>query len=84
MSAPPLSKAKIESDDNEDSHASALADESKNARVPGISLVSVSAIRASSVKESGAETISVSLLQETSAAAKAVMAKRKFFMMLEF
>ena len=78
-----LSKTKIESDDNEDSHASAEAVESKNARVSEVSSVSISAIRAPSVKELGEGTTSVSLLQETSAAAKAAMPKRMFFIMIE-
>ena len=72
-----LSKTKIDSDDNEDSHASAEAVESKKE-------VSVSAIRAPSVKELGEGTTSVSLLQETNAAAKTATAKRMFFMLFGF
>ena len=49
ISAPLLSKAKTESDESEDSHASALAEVSKNARVSASSApVSVMAIRAPS------------------------------------
>lgn len=78
-----LSKTKIDSDDNEDSHASAEAVESKKERVSA-SLVRVSAIRAPSVKELGEGTTSVSLLQETDAAAKTATAKRMFFMLFGF
>ncbi len=78
-----LSKTKIDSDDNEDSHASAEAVESKKERVSASS-VSVSAIRAPSVKELGEGTTSVSLLQETNAAAKTATAKRMFFMLFGF
>ena len=78
-----LSKTKIDSDDNEDSHASAEAVESKKERVSA-SLVIVSAIRAPSVKELGEGTTSVSLLQETNAAAKTATAKRMFFMLFGF
>ena len=67
-----LSKTKIDSDDNEDSHASAEAVESKKERVSAASSVSVSA------------TTSVSLLQETNAAAKTATAKRMFFMLFGF
>ena len=77
-----LSKTKIDSDDNEDSHASAEAVESKKERAA--SSVSVSAIRAPSVKELGEGTTSVSLLQETNAAAKTATAKRMFFMLFGF
>ena len=79
-----LSKTKIDSDDNEDSHASAEAVESKKERVSAASSVSVSAIRAPSVKELGEGTTSVSLLQETNAAAKTATAKRMFFMLFGF
>ena len=79
-----LSKTKIDSDDNEDSHASAEAVESKKERVSAASSVSVSAIRAPSVKEVGEGTTSVSLLQETNAAAKTATAKRMFFMLFGF
>ena len=79
-----LSKTKIDSDDNEDSHASAEAVESKKERVSAASSVSVSAIRAPSVKELGEGTTSVSLLQETDAAAKTATAKRMFFMLFGF
>lgn len=79
-----LSKTKIDSDDNEDSHASAEAVESKKERVSAASSVSVSAIRAPSVKELGEDTTSVSLLQETNAAAKTATAKRMFFMLFGF
>ena len=48
------------------------------------SSVSVSAIRAPSVKELGEGTTSVSLLQETNAAAKTATAKRMFFMLFGF
>ena len=68
-----LSKTKIDSDDNEDSHASAEAVESKKERVS-----------ASLVKELGEGTTSVSLLQETNAAAKTATAKRMFFMLFGF
>ena len=70
-----LSKTKIDSDDNEDSHASAEAVESKKERVSTASSVSVSAIRAPSVKELG---------EETNAAAKTATAKRMFFMLFGF
>ena len=76
-----LSKTKIDSDDNEDSHASAEAVESKKERVSAASSVSV---RAPSVKELGEGTTSVSLLQETNAAAKTATAKRMFFMLFGF
>ena len=79
-----LSKTKIASDDNEDSHASAEAVESKKERVSAASSVRVSAIRAPSVKELGEGTTWVSLLQETNAAAKTATAKRMFFMLFGF
>lgn len=79
-----LSKTKIESVDNEDSHASAEAVESKKEQVSAASSVSVSAIRAPSVKELGEGTTSVSLLQETNAAVKTATAKRMFFMLFGF
>ena len=79
-----LSKTKIDSDDNEDSHASAEAVESKKERVSAASPLSVSAIRAPSVKEPGEGTTAVSLLQETNVAAKTATAKRMFFMLFGF
>lgn len=79
-----LSKTKIDSDDNEDSHTSAEAVESKKERVSAVLSVRVSAIRAPSVKELGEDTTSVSLLQETNAAAKTATAKRMFFMLFGF
>ena len=79
-----LSKTKIDSDDNEDSHTSAEAVESKKERVSAVLSVKVSAIRAPSVKELGEDTTSVSLLQETNVAAKTATAKRMFFMLFGF
>ena len=79
-----LSKTKIASDDNEDSHASTEAAESKKERVSAASSVRVSAIRASSVKELGEGPTWVSLLQETNAAAKTATAKRMLFMLFGF
>lgn len=82
---PASSNTKIESDDNEDSHASALAVVSKNARVSAASSVNAMAISAPPIVVSGAgATVSVSLSQDASAAAKAATTKRIFFMMIEF
>lgn len=81
ISAPLLSKAKTESDESEDSHDSALAEASKNARVSASSApVSVMAIRApSEVSGSAGLIVSLSLSHEANrAAARAVAAKRIF------
>ena len=81
ISAPLLSKAKTESDESEDSHDSALAEASKNARVSASSApVSVMAIRApSEVSGSAGLIVSLSLSHEANrAAARAVAAKESF------
>lgn len=79
--APPLSKAKTESDESEDSHDSALAEASKNARVSASSApVSVMAIRApSEVSGSAGLIVPLSLSHEANrAAAMAAAAKESF------